>query len=387
MLRAGYGLQYGPILPSSYAWIRSNPPANNVLMIQQPNLIEALTAAGGTSFAGATQGRPFLTVLDPNMVLPYSHQYNFSWERELRGSWHVQLGYTGSRTFKLIMMRSLNRGLIVPGMTMTEDNVDERRPNQNYSSIRSIGNGANALYDAALASLFLPRWKGLHADASYWFSKSMNDGADFADQGPLKQTDSQWEFETQKDLKALSDFDQPHSFRARVSYETRSPASAERWVRALAGGWTVSTIALLKSGTPFTVYSGSDAPGFGNVDGTPWDRPDLVNLAVLGRTIGNPDTSRLLLPASAFAFIQPGRTAGNLGRNTFRKGPIRNVNASLSRQFPVWKEKPLTIRAESINLFNTAQFAAPDNYAHGFEFRDHHQHPEQRKKSPFWGQL
>jgi hypothetical protein len=25
----------------------------------------------------------------------------------------------------------------------------------------------------------------------------------------------------------------------------------------------------------------------------------------------------------------------------------------------VWKDKPLTIRAESINLFNTAQFAAP----------------------------
>ena len=36
-------------------------------------------------------------------------------------------------------------------------------------------------------------------------------------------------------------------------------------------------------------------------------------------------------------------TAGNLGRNMFRKGPIRNVNASVSRQFPVWKEKPLTI--------------------------------------------
>ena len=139
------------------------------------------------------------------------------------------------------------------------------------------------------------------------------------------------------------------------------PLRPKRWVRALAGGWTISAIALLKSGTPFTVYSGSDAPGFGNVDGTPWDRPDLVNLAVLGRTIGNPDTSRLLLPASAFAFITPGRTAGNLGRNMFRKGPIRNVNASVSRRFPVWKEKPLTIRAESINLFNTPQFAAPDN--------------------------
>ena len=361
VLRLGYGLQYGPILPSSYAWIRSNPPSNTVLMIQEPNLIEALTAASGTSFAGATQGRPFWTALDPHMVLPYSHQYNLSWERELHRSWHVQLGYLGSDTFKLIMMRSLNRGLIVPGMTLTEANVDQRRPNQNYSSIRDIENGANASYNAATAALLLPSCKGLHADISYWFSKALDDGAGFADQGPLSVTNSQWEFETHKDLKARSDFDQPQAFRARLSYETPSPAAARPLVRALAGGWTFSTIALLKSGTPFTVFTGSDAPGYGNVDGTPGDRPNLLDLAVLGRTIGNPDTSAQLLPASAFAFLTPGMTAGNLGRNTFRKGPIRNVNASVARRFRVWRERPLTIRAESINLFNTAQFSAPDN--------------------------
>ena len=303
VLRAGYGLQYGPILPSSYAWIRSNPPANTVLGIQQPNLIQALTAANGTSYAGATQGRPFFTILDPNMALPYSNQYNFSWERELHGSWHVQLGYLGSDTFKLLMIRSSNRALIIPGMTLTEANVDQRRPNQNYSTMRNVENAANALYNAATASLFLPRWKGLHADLSYWFSKAMDDGAGFADQGPPSVMDSQWEFETHKDLTGRSDFDQPHSFRARFSYETTAPASARRWARALAGGWTFSSIVLLKSGTPFTVYTGSDAPGYGNVDGSGKDRPNVVNPAVLGRTIGNPDTATELLPASAFAYI------------------------------------------------------------------------------------
>jgi hypothetical protein len=361
VLRAGYGLQYGPILASTYAWIRSNPPANTVQAIQQPDLILALTAAAGTSFSGASQGRQFYTLLDPHLVLPYSDQYNFSWERELRGSWHVQLGYVGSDTFKLIQQRSINRGLIGPGMTLSEDTVDARRPDQRYASIRDLWNGSNAWYNAALANLFLPRWRGLHIDVSYWFSKAMDDGSGFADQGPLSQADSQWEYERHKDLRGRSDFDQPQSFRTRVSYETSSLASARRWVRALAGGWNISTIGLLKSGTPFSVFSGSDAPGYGNADGTPWDRPMLVNLAALGRTIGNPDTSRQLLPASAFAYITPGMTAGNLGRNVFRKGAIRNVNASVSRRFPVWKEKPLTIRGESINLFNSPQFAAPDN--------------------------
>jgi hypothetical protein len=68
-----------------------------------------------------------------------------------------------------------------------------------------------------------------------------------------------------------------------------------------------------------------------------------------------------LLPTSAFAFLTPGTLEGNLGRNTFRKGPIRNVNASVSRRFAVWRENPLTFRAESVNVFNTPQFAAPDN--------------------------
>lgn len=359
VFRVGYGLQYGPVLPSTYAWIRSNPPSNTVLMLQQPDLLQALKDANGTTFSGTAQGRQFLTVLDSNLALPYSHQYNVSWDLELHRSWRVQLGYAGSRTFKLVQMTSTNRGLIVPGMTLTEDNVDARRPNQSWSSIRRFGNGSRAWYDAAIASLVLPRWKGLHADASYWFSKSLDYAANVADQGAVGGLGNQWEYELHKDLKARSDFDQPHSFRARVSYETRSFVSARRWVRTVAGGWSVSAIGLFKSGTPFSVLSGSDAPGFGNVDGGSGDRPDLVFPGVLGRVIGNPDTSRLLLPASAFTFIQPGRTAGNLGRNVFRKGSIRNVNASVSRQFPVWKDKPLTIRAESINLFNTPQFAAP----------------------------
>jgi hypothetical protein len=52
-------------------------------------------------------------------------------------------------------------------------------------------------------------------------------------------------------------------------------------------------------------------------------------------------------------------TRGNLGRNTFRKGAIRNVNAAVSRTWTVRPEARLTLRAESINLLNTAQFAEP----------------------------
>jgi hypothetical protein len=80
---------------------------------------------------------------------------------------------------------------------------------------------------------------------------------------------------------------------------------------------------------------------------------------VLGRTIGNPDTAAGLLRKSDFAFLAPGAETGNLGRNVFRKGGIRNVNAALSKSWTLRPETRITLRAESINLFNTPQFSAP----------------------------
>ena len=71
------------------------------------------------------------------------------------------------------------------------------------------------------------------------------------------------------------------------------------------------------------------------------------------------DTSVRLLPKSAFAFIGPNESRGNLGVGVFRRGGIRNVNASVSRTWALAPERSLTFRAESINFLNTPQFAEP----------------------------
>ncbi len=90
------------------------------------------------------------------------------------------------------------------------------------------------------------------------------------------------------------------------------------------------------------------------------DRPTVVNSAVLGRTIGHPDDSEYLLPRSAFRFINaPAEMFGNLGRNTFRKGQITNVNLSLWRTWPLQGHWQVTFRVEAVNLTNTPQFAEP----------------------------
>src|SRR5262249_17778668 len=129
----------------------------------------------------------------------------------------------------------------------------------------------------------------------------------------------------------------------------------------LAGTWQISGIAMMKTGTPFTVQSGSDAPGFGNVDGAGGDRPHLLNPAILRATAGDPNTSQQTLNRAFSRFIKPGEVAGNLGKNTFRKGPIANLNASLAREWK-WSGKRtylLRFQADAFNLTNHPQFADP----------------------------
>ena len=158
-------------------------------------------------------------------------------------------------------------------------------------------------------------------------------------------------------------FDQRHSLLTRVVYQTPGLSGAPGWARRILGRWEISGVVLLKGGTPFTVSSGSDGPGFGNVDGSTSDRPNLLDLSLLGRSIDHPDTSVESLPASGFSFIAPGERAGTLGRNTFRKDGIRNVNAALARRWGLHGDAMVELRAESINLFNTPQFAEPGRSA------------------------
>ncbi|MCY4188919.1 MAG: hypothetical protein OXD30_10595, partial [Bryobacterales bacterium] len=106
--------------------------------------------------------------------------------------------------------------------------------------------------------------------------------------------------------------------------------------------------------------AGSDSPGIGNVDGAGSDWPNILDASLLGRAVAHPDRSKSLLPRSAFEFIRPTDAGGDLGRNTFRKDSVWNVNAAVSRQIRLPKRKSMLFRAESLNALNHPQFAEPD---------------------------
>ena len=73
MLRASYALVYDNIVQATYQQLRFNPPGNTKLVINNPDLLDPV----GVYLRGpqGTQ-RTSLYILDPNLVAPYSHQYN-----------------------------------------------------------------------------------------------------------------------------------------------------------------------------------------------------------------------------------------------------------------------------------------------------------------------
>lgn len=361
VLRGAYGLHYGEIFNATFMQTRFNQPGVLSVIVNAADLLDPLQDFSSADLDPTARSSFFR--LDPELSTPYSHQYNLAWQLEFRNNWLLEAGYVGSRSHRLLNQRYNNRGCRVEGIAQITRTVNQRRPDPRYFDILHVVNGSIGYYDAGKITLRVPNWAGLNLDASYWWSKAIDLGANYTNTATGRDGRngrSPYEFDVWGHMKGPSDFDQPHALMGRLSYAVPPFRGRRGLARAVLGGWQLSSVVLLKSGTPFGVRAGSDSPGVGNVDGAGSDRPNLLDPSILGRVVAHPDTARQLLPRAAFGFIQPTDLGGNLGRNTFRKDRVWNVNAGLSKRVPLPDRTSLLLRVESLNLLNHPQFAEPD---------------------------
>ncbi len=212
ILRAAYGLHYGQIFPVTFQQVRFSPPGNYKLMLPAPDLLNPLGAL--TQAGSPPEARPNLYLLDPELATAYSHQYNLSWQTQLGTSWNLQFGYVGSRSHKLLLMWYLNRARPVPGVPQTTASINQRRPDPRYAEIRWVLNGSRGYFDAGRVALVAPRWRGLSLDAAYWFSKALDLGSSYTNTAydqDSRLSRCQSEFESRRDMKGPSSFDQRSS--------------------------------------------------------------------------------------------------------------------------------------------------------------------------------
>ncbi len=358
--RASYTVSFGAIPQVTYQQARYNLPSVRYVQVQNPDLLNPLKDLVPVEAGGRTSP----TILSPDMVSAYVHQYNFTLERRLAGQVQMRLGYVGSRSLKLMNVYTFNRAVPVEGIPLTTATVDLRRADPRYYDVKYVLNGGIAYLDAAQATLQMPLRRGFTWSASYTFGKAIDEGPDYTFTAANKDMStgrSQGQSESLKDRKGLSTFDSTHALLINYSYELPRLAADGRWWAALANGWQVSGVTMLKSGTPLTLYVGSDGPGYGNVDGGPSDRPNIVDPSILGMTVGDPATTTQILRRDRFAYIVPGESRGSVARGAFRKSGIANFNAALGKAWRIGGRREWTaiLRGEVFNLTNHAQFDEP----------------------------
>ncbi len=346
--RAMYSLNYAPIPPVTYQQVRSNTPYARNITINNPDLLNPLRDLA----VSAANQQSAINVLSPDLRTPYSHLYSLVVERQTASRGMLRIGYTGSRSMKLLTGVVLNRALPHPTIPYTTATINERRPDPLVGEVRSVQNNGIAYYDGAQVSYDLPYRRGFTANVSYTFGKAIDTGVDYtatAANRDMLNGRAQYQYNQIGDRRGLSNFDAKHAVGLRWLYDLP-------WQ-----GLQLSGVSAFRTGTPFTLYIGSDAPGFGNVDGSGGDRPNILDPSILGLTIGHPDTAPLILSRDKFSYLTPPGQQGSLGRNVMRKARIANWNLAVQKawRLPTARETTLQLRGEAYNGFNTPQFDEP----------------------------
>jgi len=250
-----------------------------------------------------------------------------------------------------------------------------------------MSTGAHSSYHALQTSVSqnTPH-KGLNFQASYTFSKSIDDtsavpGGISGSPGVILQTLPQNPFNPEAD-KGPSTFDVTHVFT--LSLIQRLPLERVGFLqplgKTLTKGWQVLDITTLTTGPPFTVYSGVQQTGVG-LGGA--DRPDLLAIPTLSTSrvvredyfgLGMENCSFFQIPGNVPCRAAQNRGGfGTLGRNTFRGPGFRDFDVALIKDTAFGHRgngelANLQFRAEFFNVFNEVNFGLPSNIVSGSGF-------------------
>ncbi len=386
IIRAGYGIFYdafengvgGPLqdpvsaLPWTMAYQLGGPGFN----IANPYGTSAPPFASQTFVKPAT-----LLVMDQNSRPPYAQNWDISIERVLGKNYLLDIRYVGNKGTHLPRMIEGDPSVYGPGVNA--NNIDQHRiyagcPSNggpcNFASAGIVTDISDSTYEAGQLSLSRHFARGLGMQASYWFSKTLDDVSSFNVSGSAP-TDVSGENDLAQnpfDLRAEygpSLFDARQRFTISGSYDLPHWSGAPHSAAWLVNGWQFNGIGGFSTGTPFTVYDSANVSLQGEapeISGFYSSRPDVLTNPNLG-----PHTPNLWVNPDAFVRLNPVTQAGqfgNEGRNIVRGPGISDLDLSLFKNFRIGELMRIQFRAESFNVLNHPNFYLPENDINSPEF-------------------
>ncbi|MBI4464885.1 MAG: TonB-dependent receptor [Acidobacteria bacterium] len=362
VLGGGFGIYYDQIIGYAVLPLKSSVPYYKIVF--NPNF-DASQSPGFPDAIGSAAGVPLQAqILDHlGTKTPMVLRYNFSLQQQLAGGWRIQASYVGARGNHLFRRHEKN---LYPVTEVRSDGSVFLPPNSGplnpaFGAMSFLGTDAQSFYNALQLSANKSLGGGLSLQASYSYSKSVDDstighGSNFG-QYPLMRTLD----------RGLSDFDIRQ--RLVVNYFYTLPfGSGQRWGQSgllsrIVGGWRLGGILTMRSGVPFTptlrlrykdyLFEATRpnlAPGQNHnpVSGTSSGCGQIAS----GTQLEAPD---LYFDPCVFE-PPPAGTIGNLGRNTVISPPVFNLDVSFQREFLLDSKRRLQFRADIFNLPNHTNF-------------------------------
>jgi hypothetical protein len=360
VLRGGFAVLYETLLQAnSVELIENNAPFSSAAITRAP----APFAADGPSpilldLANLAEPSRSLGAVGsfPN---PYTMQFSFAVQRRLPGEWLLDVGYSGSRGMRLPVYRNGNQvpleSLSDPEREAIGDAIRDGRdttpllqplrPYPEFDNVTLSENIASSVYHSGYARISRRLSQGLQFDASYTFSKSIDNASDFNSGDASERVLNAFDLARQR---AVSSFDVPHRFTGSVQYDIPAPRGASPVTRTLFGGWSTNALVTLQSGQPFTPF----LPALDPFRNEAFNRPNVIG-----------DPSRNVPEGLAFnpaAFVMPAAGEfGNAGRNIVRGDSYKSVDWSLFRTFRFDDRRSLQFRFEAMNALNMVNFQGP----------------------------
>jgi hypothetical protein len=318
-----------------------------------PNLLYQSLAAGG----------PRAEFIQQNPKRSYVLQWNIAVQRELTPTVIGEARYTGSHGVHLPLIENdINTVLPISvssaGYFWPVPVGSGAKPWPSWGSVTGVLWPVSSSYDALNAQLQKRFGRGLLAQASYTWSKSLDSGSNSLPTA-YSNTVSNLPYFDPRLRRSVSDFDVPQLFVVSGTWEIpglKRSGSGAAW---LLSGWQLGTLLQLNSGLPFTPTIAGDPLGLTSVQR--YDFPDRLNLPGCGNPV-NPGNATEYLKLTCFAAPTPATRLGDAGRNVARGPGLIDWDASLFKNIPIARSSDsfrIQFRFEMFNALNHTNFNPP----------------------------
>jgi hypothetical protein len=285
---------------------------------------------------------------------PYAIEYNFNIQRQLSGTWLVEVGYSGSNFHKLWKRFNQNQATFDPTGRIP---IIERIPFRAFDpGILTSANDANGHYNGGSIRVEKSYSSGLYLLANYTIAKVIDNNS-----GEIEANQTRDARNKRLD-RGRGRSDQRHRFVTSFGYELPfgqgKPylASAAGPARFLVSGWKLQGIVTFLSGFPFH-------PTAALVHNTGSFVPQIADRIGQGK-LQNP-TPNLWFDVNAFRVPAIG-TQGSSGRNILDGPGTKAFDFSVAKDNRLTEKVRVQFRAEFFNLPNHANFGLPnDNISSG----------------------